>query len=132
MAIQLALEHAQHRQEATVVLHTDSRGAGLQVLQQRHPNDNVGLVTATLGSLHSLAAQGRRARLKWIPSHVGVLGNEAADTAARRAAEGPQVTRPVPLSRRQVKERIRRAGTKQAHRIHQQLEGRKKQPGYTL
>ena len=54
-------------QEATVVLHTDSR-AVLQVLHQRHPNNTVGLVTAILGSRQSLAAQGRRAKLNWIPA----------------------------------------------------------------
>ncbi|KAK8386400.1 hypothetical protein O3P69_010815 [Scylla paramamosain] len=57
VAILLALEHAQHRRERTVVLHTDSR-TGLQALQQPYPSDNVGLVTAILGSLQSLAAQG--------------------------------------------------------------------------
>ncbi|KAK8372128.1 hypothetical protein O3P69_015531 [Scylla paramamosain] len=88
VAILLALEHAQHRRERTVVLHTDSR-TGLQALQQPYPSDNVGLVTAILGSLQSLAAQGRRVRLNWIPSHVGVRGNEAADAAAKRAASGP-------------------------------------------
>ncbi|KAK8403950.1 hypothetical protein O3P69_000184 [Scylla paramamosain] len=90
VAILLALEHAQHRRERTVVLHTDSR-TGLQALQQPYPSDNVGLVTAILGSLQSLAAQGRRVRLNWIPSHVGVRGNEAADAAAKRAASGPQL-----------------------------------------
>ncbi|XP_076049774.1 uncharacterized protein LOC143030508 [Oratosquilla oratoria] len=88
VAIHLALEHAQNRQEATVVLHTDSRTAW-QVLQQPHPSDNVGLVTAILGSLQSLAALGRRVRLHWMPSHVGVRGNESADVAARRAADAP-------------------------------------------
>ena len=44
--------------------------------------------------------------------------------ASRRGAPG------VPLSRREVKERVRRAGTKQARRIHQQLEGRKKQAAW--
>ena len=68
MAIQLALEHAHHHQETSVVLHTESM-TGLQVLQQPLSSDNVGLVTAILGSLQSLAAQG----LNWISSHVGVV-----------------------------------------------------------
>ena len=112
-----------------MVLHTDSR-AGLQALQQPHPSDNVGLVTAILGSLQSLTAQGRRVRLNWIPSHVGVQGNEAADADAKRATEGPQVTRRVPLSRRQVKAWVRRAATQHAHQVHRQLEGRKKQAAW--
>ena len=36
----------------------------------------------------------------------------------------------VPLSRRQVREWVRRTGTKQARRIHQQLKGRKKQAAW--
>ena len=87
VAIQLALEHVQHCEEVTVVLHTDSK-VRLPVLQLRHPSDNVGLVTAILSSLQSLT-QGRRARLNWIPSHVRVQGNEVADTTARRVAQGP-------------------------------------------
>ena len=129
VAIQLALEHAHHRQEATVVLHTDSR-SGLQALQQPQPSDNVGLVTAILGSLQSLAAQGRRVRLNWIPSHVGVRGNEAADAAAKRAAAGPRVTRPVPPSLRQVKARARRAAMQTTRQTHRQLEARKRQAAW--
>ncbi|KAG0730587.1 hypothetical protein GWK47_027924 [Chionoecetes opilio] len=78
VAFQHALEHALHRREATVVKHTDS-WTGLQALHQPHPKENVGLITTILGSLQSLGAQGRRVRLNWIPSHVGVRGNEAAD-----------------------------------------------------
>ena len=114
VAIQLALKHAQHHEETTMVLHIDSR-AGLQVLQQHHPSDNVGLVTAIMDSLQSLVAQGRQVRLNWILRHVGVRSNKAAEAATRRATEGPHVTRPVPLSQSQVKEPVRCASTMQAH-----------------
>ncbi|XP_045132191.1 uncharacterized protein LOC123516654 [Portunus trituberculatus] len=129
VAIQLALEHAHHRQEPTVVLHTDSK-SGLQALQQPQPSDNVGLVTAILGSLQSLAAQGRQVRLNWIPSHVGVRGNEAADAAAKRAAESSRLTRPVPPSLRQVKARARRAAIETTRQTHRQLEPRKRQAAW--
>lgn len=129
VAIQLALEHAHHRQEATVVLHTDSK-SGLRALQQPQPKDDVGLVTANLGSLQSLAAQGRRVRLNWIPSHVGVLGNEDADAAAKRAAASPQVTKHVAPSLRQVKTRARRAAIQATRHTHQQLEARKRQAAW--
>ncbi|XP_076043547.1 uncharacterized protein LOC143026662 [Oratosquilla oratoria] len=125
VAIHLALEHAQNRQEATVVLLTDSMTAW-QVLQQPCPGDNVGLVTAILGSLQSLAAQGRRVRLHWMPSHVGVRGNESADVAAKRAAGAPHVTRHVPPSLSYVKARARRAAAHRAHQTHRQLEGAKR------
>ncbi|KAK4328702.1 hypothetical protein Pmani_000898 [Petrolisthes manimaculis] len=121
VAIQLALEHVHHRQEPTVMLHTDSR-AGLQALQQLHPKDNVGLITTILGILQSIAAQGRQVKLNWIPSHVGVRGNETADAAAKRAAGGPQVTRHVSPSLRQVKAHAKRAAAQHAHHTHRQLE----------
>ncbi|KAG0712909.1 hypothetical protein GWK47_017378 [Chionoecetes opilio] len=62
---------------------------GLQALQQPHPKDNVRLITTILGSLQSLGAQGRRVRLNWIPSHVGVRGNEAADVPPSEPPAAP-------------------------------------------
>ena len=98
VAILHALEHAHRRPGATVVIYTDSLAA-LEVLQQPHHSDNVRLVTSILGSLQSLVAQGRRARLHWTPSHVEIRGNEAADETAKRAAAGPTITRHVLFSR---------------------------------
>ncbi|XP_050715642.1 uncharacterized protein LOC126998207 [Eriocheir sinensis] len=128
-ALLLALEHAQARPELTVVIHTDSR-AGLEALQRPRVTDNVGLVTSVLGSLQSLAAQGKCVRLHWIPSHVGVRGNEAADEAAKRAAAGPTITRRVPLSLQQTKAEARHAASWQAHQSHRELEGWKKQAAW--
>ncbi|KAG0714760.1 hypothetical protein GWK47_013502 [Chionoecetes opilio] len=129
VAIQHALEHALHRREATVVIHTDS-WTGLQALQQPHPKDNVRLITTILGSLQSLGAQGRRVRLNWIPSHVGVRGNEAADVAAKRVASGPSVTMHVPPSLQQLKAQARRAAAHRAHQTHRELEARKRQAAW--
>ena len=74
------------RQEETVIIHTDSKCA-LQVLQQHRPQeDNVRLTTTILAHIQSLAAQGRRMQLNWVPSHVGLLGNEIATNPS----ESPQ------------------------------------------
>lgn len=67
-----------------MVLHTNSR-MEMQALQQSQPSENVGLLTDILISLQRLAAKRRQVRLNWISSHIGVQGNEAADTAAKRA-----------------------------------------------
>ncbi|KAG0728587.1 hypothetical protein GWK47_032177 [Chionoecetes opilio] len=53
--------------------------------------DNVQLTTAILGHIQGLAAQGRCVRFNWVPSHIGVRGNEAADEAAREATRHPAV-----------------------------------------
>ncbi|KAG0727611.1 hypothetical protein GWK47_034276 [Chionoecetes opilio] len=66
--------------------------SALQVLRQpRHRGDNVQLTTAILGHIQGLAAQGRCVRFNWVPSHIGVRGNEAADEAAREATRHPAV-----------------------------------------
>ena len=129
VAIPHALEHAQRCPEAMVVVHTDSRAA-LQVLQQPHPSDNVWLITFILDSLQSLVAQERRARLHWIPSHVGIRGNKVVDETAKRAAAGPIITRHVPPSRRQVKARARRTAPQRIHQRHRELEASKRQAAW--
>ena len=120
-AIRHALEHAQAREEETVVVHTDSRAA-LEVLQQVQPADNVFLTTTILGLIQSLASCGRRVRLNWIPSHVGVRENEVADEAARTATRKPAVTSDVPISLRQVKAAARHAVQQRMERQHRALE----------
>ena len=129
VAVLHALQHSQHRRESTVVIHTDSR-AGLLALQQAHPSDNIGITTAILGVLQSLTAQGKQVRLNWIPSHVGIRGNEAADAAAKVAARGPAVTRHVRPSLQQTKAQARRTAALQVHEHHRELEGTKKQAAW--
>ncbi|KAG0712474.1 hypothetical protein GWK47_018393 [Chionoecetes opilio] len=51
--------------------------SALQVLRQpRTPMDNVQLTTRHPGPHPGLAAQGRCVRFNWVPSHIGVRGNE--------------------------------------------------------
>ena len=131
VAILHALQHALLRREATVVIHTDSR-SGLQALQHAHAHtrDNIHLTTTILGTLQDLAAQGRRVQLHWIPSHVGVRGNEAADEAAKGAAHGPTITWTVRPSLQQFKAQAKRMAAHNAHQQHQEWEASKKQAAW--
>ncbi|KAG0696380.1 hypothetical protein GWK47_026553 [Chionoecetes opilio] len=121
VAIERALQHALGRQEEVVVIHTDSMSA-LQVLRQpRTPMDNVQLTTAILGHIQGLAAQGRRVRFNWVPSHIGVRGNEAADEAAREATRHPAVALTVLPSIHGAKVLARRAAVCAAEQQYRQL-----------
>ena len=57
------------------------------------------LVQDILVRLTSLDQAGKAVQFCWIPSHVGITGNELADAAARRAASAP-CTRRFPLPAR--------------------------------
>ncbi|GAB0087469.1 hypothetical protein DMENIID0001_017750 [Sergentomyia squamirostris] len=58
--------------------------SGLQALQSAMKEFEV----PTLTEIDLLYQTGRSVRLIWVPSHVGIAGNERADRCARHAAEG--------------------------------------------
>jgi len=109
VAIMKALQHAELRQRP-VVIHSDSLGA-IQALQKSRPRDNVGLITAILTTAHNIQGRGRSIHLNWIPSHVGIEGNEAADLAAKNALSLPNVTVPVPASLSMIRAKLKKASS---------------------
>lgn len=61
---------------------TDSLSA-LHVLQQDFLSDTINLVTTILFKINQFKDQGKFLTCMWIPSHVGLQGNEVADKAAK-------------------------------------------------
>ena len=70
--------------DKNIVILSDSRSA-LQALE-RPGRNRAGIITNCLQSIHNLSAVGHKVSLCWIPSHVGIHGNELADCAAKHAA----------------------------------------------
>ncbi|XP_072144402.1 uncharacterized protein [Dermacentor andersoni] len=85
------LEQSPHISRAAIL--TDSRPALQQLLlEERAPL----LAHRVACRLHALQQRGFDLRLQWVPSHVGVTGNEAVDKLARRAHDpNTQVTKRV-------------------------------------
>ena len=71
--------------------------SSLLALRSFNPADPI--VQDILARLQSVEQSGKSVQFCWIPSHVGVHGNELADAAARRAAAAP-CTRRLPLPAR--------------------------------
>ena len=85
-------------------------------LRSFNPSDP--LVQDVLRRLTSVERGGKSVEFCWIPSHVGIDGNELADAAARRAASAP-CTRRLPLPARDFYPAVREF----AHSVWQQAWG---------
>ena len=118
VALQTALHHALHNHRRDVVVHTDSMSLVL-ALKNYEPRDNVRLLTSVLHLLRQLRERGRRIIIHWVPGHVGIPGNEAADRAARAAAHGPSATTiTVSPSRAELAQRTKIKALRAVERRH--------------
>ncbi|MPC21549.1 hypothetical protein E2C01_014537 [Portunus trituberculatus] len=93
-AIQQATLHAAGQAGAIIAIHTDSKSA-IDCLQQPNINDNIQLTTSILGNIHALQKPGKTVHINWIPSHIGIHGNDLADNAAKSAATFGTITVPI-------------------------------------
>ena len=93
VAIDKALRFIEVSDDTEHAILTDSLSS-LLALRAFHPSNP--LVQDILSLLTSLDHAGISVSFCWIPSHVGIAGNEQADAAARRAATRP-CTRRFPL-----------------------------------
>lgn len=94
VAILGALRHAQLHQQRRVIIHTDSLSS-LQGLRSSSCTNNISLLTEIYSVASLLTSRGANITLHWIPGHVGILGNERADAAARSACSLPGITFPL-------------------------------------
>ena len=93
-AIEIALREINTCQESKHIIFTDSKSA-LQALQDIWtPNPIVRRVL----ELHNQIRKTKDIIFCWVPSHVGIRGNEATNRAAKAALESPVSNPMVPVS----------------------------------
>ena len=130
-AILGALQHFVSVGGQHMVLHTDSKSA-LQALARSQHQDNVALITNILNLANNCKARRATITLNWIPSHVGLRGNESADVAARDAARGPTIQQHIRPSLSQSRAVARRTVcAKQAILLREQVDTSRSMAWYT-
>ncbi|KAK8390652.1 hypothetical protein O3P69_010393 [Scylla paramamosain] len=110
VAIQQATAHATTLPNTDIIIHTDSQSA-MEALQARNLKDNIRLTTSVKRNIRELQRQRKTVTINWIPSHVGIHGNESADMAAKTAALLAEVTTHVQPSLSAMKMAARRRET---------------------
>lgn len=110
VAIQQATAHATTLPNTDIIIHTDSQSA-MEALQARNLKDNIRLTTTVKRNIRELQRQRKTVTINWIPSHVGIHGNESADMAAKTAALLAEVTTHVQPSLSAMKMAARRRET---------------------
>jgi ribonuclease HI len=97
-AIHHALEfiYDQSGTNAKYVIFTDSLSA-VQAIAQLKQNKSDSLFNAITLLTNSVINHGNTVNIAWVPSHVGISGNERADAAAKLALKLPQPVHITPL-----------------------------------
>ncbi|XP_068209172.1 uncharacterized protein [Palaemon carinicauda] len=101
VAIAKALADSLGKQGDTTI-HTDSKGA-IQAISNNKLQENVRLLSTIRATAQIHAQRGRKITLNWIPSHVGVQGNEAADRLANEALKCTSIGVSLSKSLKQIK-----------------------------
>nr|XP_027223265.1 uncharacterized protein LOC113815374 [Penaeus vannamei] len=104
-AIDKALTLAISTNHKEINIYTDSLSA-IQALY-KSPDENIMLMTTLLYKIQVLHKKGSQVILNWIPSHIGIIGNEIADRAASEATLFQYINFHIPPSSSQIKKTIR-------------------------
>ena len=102
IAIALGYIKSQNITHTKIIIHTDSLGS-IQQIKNTLPEDNVNLITTTQNLLREIAAVNNEITINWVPSHIGIIGNEKADKSAKKAANNTQIDVNVPPSKSSLK-----------------------------
>ena len=77
------------------VVFSDSLGS-IQAIQSEQSASRPSLLIEILELIHYIRDMGNEITICWIPSHIGLPGNEAADSLAKAAIDTPDVDMVVP------------------------------------
>ncbi|KAG5278648.1 hypothetical protein AALO_G00101240 [Alosa alosa] len=111
IAIAKALEWVEEARPERVVICSDS--ASVLSSLQSFRSCRMDILYEVYMYLYQLERLGITIKFLWIPAHVGVWGNERADTLAKKALERPEPEITLHLGRGEMKVLVQRAMVKQ-------------------
>ena len=85
-ALEKALEFAAKVDKSKVLILSDSKSV-IQTMKYQNSTK----LNHALQLMNGMIKQGKIVKIQWIPSHVGITGNDLADSAAKAAAEDPNL-----------------------------------------
>ena len=97
VAIHKTLQYSINHGHTNVTIHTDSKSA-LLTLQKTKQKENTHLIYDIKTLLLQHKTAGRKVTLNWIPSHIGIPGNDKADELAGTTKHIDRVQITMPLS----------------------------------
>lgn len=99
-----------------ITILSDSKSSLQSLLQPKNNRRDIILEIQLL--VDQLRYRGSMVRFQWIPSHVGIAGNEAADIAAKTGARLPWVTDDIGLSAMEANSRLKHAVWEEWSRVY--------------
>ena len=82
IALKQALHYSVNNEVGPVTIHTDCKSA-VQALQTIKVKENKALIKEIRNLLYQHKATNRQVTINWIPSHIGITGNDKADELAK-------------------------------------------------
>ena len=82
IALKQALLHSVNNEVGPVTIHTDCKSA-VQALQQTQIKENKSIIKDIHYLLYQHKTSNRQVTINWIPSHIGIIGNDKADELAK-------------------------------------------------
>ncbi|KAK8376755.1 hypothetical protein O3P69_009996 [Scylla paramamosain] len=124
IAIKGVLEYIETVIPCSALIATDSKAA-LQTLKKNKVEHNVHLVTLIHKTGEALQEAGTQICLIWIPSHIGIHGNDKADTAAKEAATKENIditaTAPYPHQKQHQETHLNKHETRTCRRGNKRI-----------
>jgi ribonuclease HI len=96
LALQIAQEYAeQGGRRRNIAIYTDNQAA-IWSIAKAEGRSGAYILEEIASQVQRLQEMGRPVTVRWIPAHVGIPGNEAADTAAKEATGWRESSRRCP------------------------------------